>query len=908
MPGPLRLLQVEDNENDGALIVRQLQNAGYEVEGIRVESSGEMLSAIQDRPWDVIICDYSLPGFDAPAALAVLQSTGRDIPFLVVSGTIGESLAVQMMKAGAHDYLMKDNLARLGLAVEREVRDARTRAERRSAMETLVQREAQLALAVESTELGVFDLNPRTGRVFHSDLARRHMNLAEGDTSEEECLNRIHEEDRGRVSRALKEALKPGSTGRYAEEYRICGLPDGEERWLSSWGRVLRDEHGQPTRFLGVMRNITEQKLADREIQFQLQLTSCITEQSTDCILVTDVNGVVRFVNSETERVFGYTAEEMRGRSPHDLLHHRYPDGRPYPQSECIISMQMAAWATIRDHEDVLFHKSGRPIEVSISCGPLELNGVRIGVVFTFRDISERKRVERALRQSDDRFQRLFEAEIVGFAITDGEYVLEANDYFLRVLGYERQDFFRGDTSWRAIAPPDETELHQPAFFRMPGTGILKPLEKEFLGRNGNRVPVLLAGVELSGPPNRSVLCFMVDLTERRNLEDQVRQAQKLESVGLLAGGVAHDFNNLLTVIIGYSDMVLEKMELRHPFLGPLNQISIAAHRAATLTGQLLTFSRRNASAPRIIALGDVVRGVEGMLRRLIGEHIEVMPSLGRADDEPGADHIHADPALVEQVIMNLAVNARDAMPEGGKLFLETARVEIGEEFGATSMTLPGTYVSLTVTDTGTGMTPEVQARLFEPFFTTKEAGKGTGLGLSTVYGIVKQSGGTISVHSTPGLGTSFRVLFPATGERKSETEKPLPETPPAFGTETILLVEDEPGVRHYVRDVLEAHGYRVLDAGTGSDALEIAKRYRGPLDLLLTDLVLPGMNGAEVIQRLRVIRPGTPALRMSGYSERFGAHLGDGVSHLQKPFTREALLHRIREVLEAAAGAAAAG
>jgi CheY-like chemotaxis protein len=307
--------------------------------------------------------------------------------------------------------------------------------------------------------------------------------------------------------------------------------------------------------------------------------------------------------------------------------------------------------------------------------------------------------------------------------------------------------------------------------------------------------------------------------------------------------------------------------------------------------------------------LTEAVRGVEGMLRRLIGEDIEILfscPKASEGDKNQGwSDLIFADPGLIEQVIVNLAVNARDAMPDGGKLFIEIAPLEVTEDFGAQTPVAPGRYVSLTVSDTGTGMSPEVQARIFEPFFTTKQPGKGTGLGLSTVYGIVKQSDGFISVHSTPGLGASFRVLFPASAE--AEVQPPAaPQPLPARGTETILLVEDEAGVRHYVRDVLEACGYRVLDAVTGADALEIAKRYKGAIDLLITDLVLPGMNGAELIRECRVVRPGIATMRMSGYPERAGAQMGDDVPHLQKPFSREALLRRVREVLDRPGPAAA--
>jgi two-component system cell cycle sensor histidine kinase/response regulator CckA len=904
MMGPLRLLQIEDNESDAELIARELRRAGYEVTQTRVDTAEGMRTALRDSSWDAIVCDYQMPGFDAPAALEVLQETGRDIPFLVVSGAIGEEQAVAMMKAGAHDYLMKGNLARLGAAVERELRDAKTRAERRRALEALAQREAQLALAIEATETGVFDYHPQTGKVFCSNLARRHLLLPDGmEPTLAGVLDGIHPEDRERVRRSVELALRPGGGGRYEEEYRMNTPAEGEERWLSAWGKVLHDTNGAPARFVGVVRDVSEQKRAEREMQFQLQLTSRITEQSTDCILLTDVHGMIRFANPEAERVFGFSSDEFRGRQPHDLLHHHYPDGRPYPQSDCPISKQMCAWETVREHEEVLFHRSGKQIEVSMSFAPLELNGVRIGIVLTFRDITERKRAERALRQSDERFRRLFGAQIVGIVISDAERILEANDYFLQLLGYTRQEFFAQNTSWRTLTSAEDIPASERALHLLLKTGSCAPFEKKYIRKDGATLPVVLAVVTLREGPGPRFLGFIVDLTERKSLENQVRQAQKLESVGLLAGGVAHDFNNLLTVIIGYSDMVLERMDLRHPFLSPLNQISTAANRAANLTRQLLTFSRRNASAPKTIRLDEVVLGVCGMLHRLIGEHIEVITGLGARH---GGDVIFADPGLIEQVVINLAVNARDAMPGGGRLYIETSRLEVNGEFMISEPAVaPGAYVSLTVTDTGTGMTPEVQARVFEPFYTTKEPGKGTGLGLSTVYGIVQQSGGSINIHSTMGIGTSFRVLFPAVENAPSEAE-PERRADHRQGDETVLLVEDEAGVRHFVRDVLEAQGYRVLDAANGPDALEIAGRFRGPLGLLLTDVALPGMNGTELIRLCREIRPGIPALYMSGYSERFGAQLGDGIPHLQKPFSRDVLLDRIRELLDAGRSAAA--
>jgi PAS domain S-box-containing protein len=664
---------------------------------------------------------------------------------------------------------------------------------------------------------------------------------------------------------------------------------------------VLYAEDGKPVRFLGVVRDITEQKRSEHQLGFQLQLTACITEQSTDCILLTGRDGTVRFANPEAERVFGMSFAEMQGKNLHDLIHHRHPDGRPYPREECTLAHQIEIGTTLRDCEDVFFHRDGTPIHMAVSCGPLQLNGEVIGIVNSLRDISARKQAERALRESDARFRRLFEADVIGIVVSDGEDVIEANDHFLRMLGYTRDEFFAGETGWRRFTPAESEAASLSAMESLRSTGVCAAFEKDYLRKDGKRVPVLAAAVEVGVAPASRSMFFVVDQTERKSLEQQFRQAQKLESIGQLAGGVAHDFNNLLTVIMGYSDMVRAGIDQRHRFREPLDQISAAALRAAGLTRQLLTFSRRNACIPKTIPMDDLVLGIEKMLRRLIGETIEVILGLNGH-----AGFIHADPGLVEQVIVNLAVNARDAMPDGGKLYIETSRITAGGDFATNYLSVePGDYVSLAVTDDGIGMTPEVQARLFEPFFTTKEPGKGTGLGLSTVYGIVKQSGGSITAHSSPGIGTTFRILFPLVQDGWVP-EAATHTTVPLNGTETVLVVEDESGVRSYVRQVLEGHGYRALDAATGEDALEIARRFGGQIHLLITDVVLPGMSGAEVIRRFQEVRPGVPVMRMSGYPERFGAQMDEGIPLLQKPFTSEVLLSRIRRILDAGRSAAA--
>jgi PAS domain S-box-containing protein len=385
-----------------------------------------------------------------------------------------------------------------------------------------------------------------------------------------------------------------------------------------------------------------------------------------------------------------------------------------------------------------------------------------------------------------------------------------------------------------------------------------------------------------------------LDITERKQLEEQFRQAQKLESVGRLAGGVAHDFNNLLTIITGYSEMALAEIGERHPMRDSMLEIAEAAARASTLTRQLLTFSRRQITEPREIVINDLVRGFEKMLARLLGEEIELELTL-----DPDGGVLMADPGQIEQVIMNLAVNAHDAMPHGGKLLIETSRVVADEEFSQTHLAVaPGPWVGLSVSDTGTGMTPDVKAHIFEPFFTTKGAGKGTGLGLSTVWGIVKQSRGAIWVYSEPGQGTTFKILFPAVEPKPGRDEAAEVSESPS-GQETILLAEDEPGVRNYARQILEKHGYTIVSACNGREALMAARQHPGEIQLLLTDVVMPQMGGAELAAAFSSVRPGARVLCMSGYSDRLWPEAHAGRNYIQKPFTPSALLRQVREVLD---------
>ena len=408
-------------------------------------------------------------------------------------------------------------------------------------------------------------------------------------------------------------------------------------------------------------------------------------------------------------------------------------------------------------------------------------------------------------------------------------------------------------------------------------------------------VEVSLSYVEAEG--GGYAIAFVSDISQRKHLEEQLLHAQKMEAVGRLAGGVAHDFNNMLTVISGYNRMILDELSALDPLRGYAEEVLKAADRAGALTNQLLAFSRRQIMRPRVVSVNTVLAQTQKMLDRLIGEDVELMLRLG-----PEVGNIKADPLHVEQAVVNLAVNARDAMPLGGRLTIETENVCLDENYARTHMGVsPGEFVMIAVSDTGHGMDAETRRRIFEPFFTTKEKGKGTGLGLATVYGMIKQTGGDIWVYSEPGRGTTFKLYFPRVTEPASDSAEGDAGLANRAGGETILVVEDETAVRELTVRMLRQLGYVILTACSGAEALEIAQTYEGTINLLLTDVVMPGMSGRHLADQLLAGRPGTKVLFLSGYTENTVVHHGvldAGVNFLPKPFSRETLARKLREVL----------
>jgi signal transduction histidine kinase len=396
----------------------------------------------------------------------------------------------------------------------------------------------------------------------------------------------------------------------------------------------------------------------------------------------------------------------------------------------------------------------------------------------------------------------------------------------------------------------------------------------------------------------KGILSIIADVTDKRRLEEQLRQALKMEAVGRLAGGVAHDFNNILTVITGYGQMLAERIPEDDDMRADLEEILRAADHAGALTSQLLVFSRHKVSNPQVVCLSEIVCRLEKMLRRMIGEDVELF-----TQTKPDLGKVRADPAQIEQVVLNLAVNARDAMPKGGRLTIEMENVELDQTYARRHIGVnPGRYAMIAVSDTGTGMDAETRIRLFEPFFTTKEKGKGTGLGLSTVYGIVKQCGGEIWVYSEVGLGTTFKIYLPlVAGPEPAEAGPPAIE-PIAGGAETVLLVEDEAVVRKLVRNILTEQGYSVLESSDPHDALRVCQQHPETIDLLLTDVVMPHMSGRDLADRALALRPGMRVLYMSGYTDSVIVHhglAGAGAPFLQKPFTPASLVRKVRQILD---------
>jgi two-component system cell cycle sensor histidine kinase/response regulator CckA len=633
---------------------------------------------------------------------------------------------------------------------------------------------------------------------------------------------------------------------------------------------------------ISVAVDVTEQRRTEQALKESEELYRHLFEVESDALLLVDRESRrILAANMAATQLYGYTREELLSMEVTGL------SAEPEKTTQALAKMQH--FIPLRWHRK----KDGAVFPLEIKSCYFDLKG-RSVIFSAIRDITERKQMEDALRESKEKLSKAFQsnpAAVLILDLTTHTYV-EVNEAFEEITGYQRDEVI-GKPWMLAVDPADRDDAVR-QFLR---EGRVRNREYHFRKRDGALATGLVSAepIEVDGKPH--AIASLVDITARLKLESQLRQSQKLESVGRLAGGVAHDFNNLLTVISGYSGFVLKALRPQDPLYPHVQEIKKAAERAASLTKQLLTFSRKQVIEPKPLDVNAIVNDAERMLERLIGEDIELSTAL-----DPMAGLVMADPDQVHQVIMNLVVNARDAMPDGGKLEIATKNVDLDECAAAIHPeAAPGRYVRVSVTDTGIGMDEATLQSVFEPFFTTKEIGKGTGLGLATVYGIVRQGGGWIHVCSEVGQGTSFRVYLPRVDAcvLPEQPGLPVPSTVPHG--ETVLLVEDEDDVRKLTRAILDSYGYHVLAAADGSEALTFARDHPGEIHLLLTDVILRGMNGKDLSERVRILRPNIKILFTSGHSADIISRRGvleQDVAYLPKPFSPDSLAAKLRDVL----------
>ncbi len=665
-----------------------------------------------------------------------------------------------------------------------------------------------------------------------------------------------------------------------------------EGKWVSVTARPFLDGQGQLAGAISIYRDVTHRKHAEKALVASEQRYRLLFEKNLAGIVRTNLDGRILECNEAFARMLGYGSEAELLSMKMQALYHT-------PSERDVLINRLREQKSINQQEVCFRRKDGERVWILTNMNLVESEEPGgFTIVGTSFDLTDRKRSREELRVSQQRFEA-FMRHLPGVAFMknrDGRYVFynEAAQGLFDVdpadfIGKTDHEVWPSEYADRLVTNDDEvlrTKSLVEAVEAVPHQrqGVHHWLMYKFPIVDENDEVQFIGGMG-------------IDITERRQLEDQLRQSQKMEAVGRLAGGVAHDFNNLLTVISGYGDMIMRGLAPNDPLHGCIEEVLKAANRATSLTNQLLAFSRRQVIQPKVLDLNILVANMDRMLRRVIGEHIELETVLN-----PGLGSVKADAGQLEQVIMNLSVNARDAMPEGGRLFIRTGNVDVPHSSRLHADVRPGSYVRLTVADTGKGMDAEIMIHLFEPFYTSKATGKGTGLGLSTVYGIVKQSGGEIVVESEPGSGATFHIYLPRiVGVQDTAHPAKAPQAVRA-GTETILLVEDEPGVRQLVREMLLRLGYTILEAGSGAEALRLFEQHHGGIDLLLTDVIMPQMSGRDLAARLRAAQPTLKVLYMSGYTDDMLAHHGvlePDVYLLPKPFAPDELGIKLREVLD---------
>jgi two-component system cell cycle sensor histidine kinase/response regulator CckA len=916
----MKVLIVDDNDSSRKLLRLILVAEGHDM--VEASDGQEALEKLESSPVDAVISDILMPRMDgyrfcyearrkkslqnlpiiiysstytSPTEESVALNLGADrflrkpAPAAVILRTLSDVTSqprdTSLLHAPAGELqVLKQYSERLVHKLEEKNLELEGAQEKLSAAyDNLEQSECKFRELVDQAPIGICQSTP-DGRLIAANAAFIQMF---GYESPADILGIDVPRDLYVEAADRAGALRRYETGEGSEDFEVrLKKKDGAAIWVETDGRAVRDGSGRVQRYEIFMRDISARKIAEEEAQQSAETAARGRRAKVTRDLAIGAALAIAFA----PLTFWMLRQEA-------VWFDAVVAGLVF----LVTLASVFSYRRLKDVRSEIFARQGveralrflrGDLENRVEARTLELRAANQSLR---TEVEERRHAEVEMRRSEERFRRLFESNTIGIAIADlTGATLEANDAYLGMFGYTREDFHAGRVHWGTMTPPEYRAVDQAAVESLQRTGVASPWEKEMLRKNGTRVPVLLGVAMLEA--SATCITYVVDLSKPRQLEKQLRQAQKMEAVGQLAGGVAHDFNNLLTAILGYTELLEERLGEGTAGFEELEEIRKAGERAAGLTRQLLAFSRRQVLESRVLDLNAIVGDLEKMLRRLIGEDIDLVTTL-----DPSLSHLRADAGEVEQIIMNLVVNSRDAMPQGGKITIETANVELDEEYARNHIsTRPGQYVMLAVSDTGIGMDAETQSHIFEPFFTTKGKDKGTGLGLSTVYGIVKQSGGWIWVYSEPSRGTTAKVYFPEVDEN-AETVPRRIEATSAAGSETILLAEDEAPVRKLARKALENLGYTVLEASRGEEALSIARSHAGPIHLVLTDVVMPEMGGADLASRVQELRPEARVLYMSGYTDdAIIRHkvLERGTHFLQKPFTPASLARKVREAL----------
>ncbi|MEW6669827.1 MAG: response regulator [Thermodesulfobacteriota bacterium] len=902
----LKILLVEDNPDDAEffrLAIRQDTGRNYEL--VHAERLSDANGRLDRQEFDLVVTDLELPDSVGLDTFFALKEKTPHIPIIILSGLSDEKAAIRAVREGAQDFLVKDNVQVEGIL--------------ESIHYAIARRRIGLELQEKALEVMLVEDNPDDAEYLSQVLNEQgipqfHVVVVDRLSQAIEYLNRHG------MDVVLLDLTLPDSCG--LETFKriqkhavhipifIVTMVDDEAVAIEAMRKgaqdyILKGEISSE-RLVQRIRFAIERKRLEREevLLMAEKKYKSIIENSFAGIFQTTPEGRYLSANPALARILGYESAEDLMDSVKDIAAQIYVD----PQRRLEFARLMETRNGVSGLEAELYRKDGSRIWVMASGRAVrDEHGKTLYYEGVLEDITSMKRAELVLRESEEKYRLLVESIRTEYLI----YRHDVHGVFTYLspsvtdlLGYSVEEF---QMHYRTFMTDNPINRDVDRYTELCIQGIpQQPYEVELWHKDGRKRRLEIAETPLLGQDGKVVAVQGIahDITERKRaeeekakLEAQLVQSQKLEAIGRLTGGIAHDFNNLLTPIIGNAEMALSDMSREDPLHEAMEEIRNAGASAASLTRQLLAFSRKQILQPTIMDLNGVVRDMDKMFRRIIGEDVEMQCTLTR-----DLGRVEADVGQVEQVLMNLVVNARDAMPRGGKLTLETRNVELDESYARDHIAVtPGPYVMLAVSDTGVGMSKEVQARIFEPFFTTKEKGKGTGLGLSTVYGIVKQSKGNIWVYSEQGRGSTFKVYLPRVGALGHARDKVEKGQESLHGSEVILVVEDDEMVRKMTLKILERYGYTVLAAGDAQEALHICRAHKEHVQLILTDVVMPGMSGSDLVEELKETRPGLKILFMSGYTDNAIVHHGildEGIAFLQKPFTPEGLARKVREVL----------